>query len=86
MLWLMILASAFSNAPKFHRLQFAAICAALMGTIAHPSRPVSASSWRGRRRHFDAVDANRQKATQEQVTKWAFQRDPTQDSLVGWKK
>ena len=26
---------AFSNAPKFHRLQFAAICASLMGTIAH---------------------------------------------------
>ena len=26
---------AFSNAPKVHRLQFAAICASLMGTIAH---------------------------------------------------
>ena len=26
---------AFSNAPKFHRLQFAAICASLTGTIAH---------------------------------------------------
>ena len=26
---------AFSNAPKFHRLQFAAICASLIGTIAH---------------------------------------------------
>ena len=26
---------AFSNAPKFHRLQFAAICASLMGSIAH---------------------------------------------------
>ena len=28
-------------------------------------------------KYFDAVDANRQKAKQEQVTKWAFQRDPT---------
>ena len=37
-------------------------------------------------KYFDDVDANRQKATKEQVTKWAFQRDPTQDSLVGWKK
>ena len=37
-------------------------------------------------KYFDAVDANRQKAKQEQVTKWAFQRDPTQDSLIGWKK
>ena len=37
-------------------------------------------------KYFDAVDANRQKATKEQVTKWAFQRDPTQDSLIGWKK
>ena len=34
---------AFSNAPKFHRLQFAAICASLMGTIAHASRPASSS-------------------------------------------
>ena len=45
---------AFSNAPKFHRLQFAAICASLMGTIAHASRPASTST-----RHFDAVDATR---------------------------
>ena len=45
---------AFSNAPKFHRLQFAAICASLMGTIAHASRPASSSSWRGRRRRRDA--------------------------------
>ena len=37
-------------------------------------------------KYFDAVDANRQKATKEQVTKWAFQRDPSQDSLIGWKK
>ena len=37
-------------------------------------------------KYFDAVDANRQKAAKEQVTKWAFQRDPTQDSLIGWKK
>ena len=37
-------------------------------------------------KYFDDVDANRQKAKQEQVTKWAFQRDPTQDSLIGWKK
>ena len=37
-------------------------------------------------KYFDDVDANRQKATKEQVTKWAFQRDPTQDSLIGWKK
>ena len=50
---------AFSNAPKFHRLQFAAICASLMGTIAHASRLASSSSWRGRRRHLDAVDATR---------------------------
>ena len=37
-------------------------------------------------KYFDDVDANRQKATKEQVTKWAFQRDPSQDSLIGWKK
>ncbi len=46
---------AFSNAPKFHRLQFAAICASLMGTIAHASRPASSS-------YFDAVDATHPQA------------------------
>ena len=48
---------AFSNAPKFHRLQFAAICASLTGTIAHASRPASSSSWCGRR------DAPRRRST-----------------------
>ena len=56
---------AFSNAPKFHRLQFAAICASLMGTIAHASRP---ASWRGRRRRFDAVDATRPAGARRRAT------------------
>ena len=54
---------AFSNAPKFHRLQFAAICASLMGTIAHASRPASTST-----RHFDAVDATRPAGARRRAT------------------
>ena len=54
---------AFSNAPKFHRLQFAAICASLMGTIAHASRPASNST-----RHFDAVDATRPAGARRRAT------------------
>ena len=52
---------AFSNAPKFHRLQFAAICASLMGTIAHASRPASSS-------YFDAVDATHPAGARRRAT------------------
>ena len=41
---------AFSNAPKFHRLQFAAICASLMGTIAHALDDALRLRQRGRAR------------------------------------
>ena len=41
---------AFSNAPKFHRLQFAAICASLMGTIAHALEDSLRLRQRGRAR------------------------------------
>ena len=46
---------AFSNAPKFHRLQFAAICASLMGTIAHACVEIKLS--RVRRVYLHAIDA-----------------------------
>ena len=54
---------AFSNAPKFHRLQFAAICASLMGTIAHASRPASTST-----RHFDASHSTRPAGARRRAT------------------
>ena len=41
---------AFSNAPKFHRLQFAAICASLVGTIAHALDDALRLRQRGRAR------------------------------------
>ena len=41
---------AFSNAPKFHRLQFAAICAPLAGTIAHALDDALRLRQRGRAR------------------------------------
>ena len=41
---------AFSNAPKFHRLQFAAICASLAGTIAHALDDALRLRQRGRAR------------------------------------
>ena len=41
---------AFSNAPKFHRLQFAAICASLTGTIAHALDDALRLRQRGRAR------------------------------------
>ena len=41
---------AFSNAPKFHRLQFAAICASLIGTIAHALDDALRLRQRGRAR------------------------------------
>ena len=47
---------AFSNAPKFHRLQFAAICASLMGTIAHACVEIKILR-RVRRVYLHAIDA-----------------------------
>ena len=41
---------AFSNAPKFHRLQFAAICASLAGTIARALDDALRLRQRGRAR------------------------------------
>ena len=47
---------AFSNAPKFHRLQFAAICASLMGTIAHALDDALRLRQRGRARMDHACE------------------------------
>ena len=47
---------AFSNAPKFHRLQFAAICASLAGTIAHALDDALRLRQRGRARMDHACE------------------------------
>ena len=38
------------------------------------------------RDYFNKVDEKRNEAQKEQVDRWAFQRDPTQDPLIAWKK
>ena len=38
------------------------------------------------RDYFKKVDEKRVQAQKEQVDRWAFQRDPTADPLIAWKK